>query len=44
MAEITEVRVVENRTVELTFADGSVRIVDLTPFLWGAGFCGHRSR
>jgi len=38
MAEITDVEIVEDRTVELTFADGSTRIVDLTPHLWGPVF------
>ena len=38
MAEITEVRVLEYRTVQLTFADGSTRVVDLAPFLWGPVF------
>ena len=38
MAEITAVRIVEGRIVELTFADGSVRVVDLSPFLWGPVF------
>ena len=38
MAQVTDVRVIKNRTVELTFADGSVRVVDLTRFLWGPVF------
>jgi hypothetical protein len=38
MAEITEVRILEYRTVRLTFADGSTRVVDLAPFLWGPVF------
>ena len=38
VAEITAVQILEGRTVELTFADGSIRIVDLTPFLWGPVF------
>ena len=38
MAEITEVRVLEYRTVRLTFVDGSTRVVDLAPFLWGPVF------
>lgn len=38
MAEVTAVRVVEDRTVELTFADGSMRVVDLTSWLWGPVF------
>ena len=38
MAVIVEVEIVENRTVELTFDDGSTRVVDLAPFLWGPVF------
>ena len=38
MTHITDVRVIRDRTVELTFADGSVRLVDLTSFLWGPVF------
>lgn len=38
MAEITEVEVIEDRTVRLTFRDGSIRVVDLTSFLWGPVF------
>ncbi len=38
MADVTDVRVIENRTVELTFADGSMRVVDLTNWLWGPVF------
>jgi hypothetical protein len=35
MAIVTSVEVVGGRTVRLGFADGSVRVVDLAPFLWG---------
>lgn len=35
MAIITSVEIPHDRTVRLRFADGSVRVVDLTPFLWG---------
>ena len=35
MAIITSVEVIGGRTVRLGFADGSVRVVDLAPFLWG---------
>jgi hypothetical protein len=35
MAIITSVEILHDRTVRLRFVDGSVRIVDLTPFLWG---------
>ena len=38
MAVITGVAIVSDRTVELTFADGSARVVDLEPFLWGPVF------
>jgi hypothetical protein len=38
LAEITAVHVIEGRTVELTFADGSSRVVDLAPLLWGPAF------
>lgn len=38
MAEIIAVQILEARTVELKFADGSTRVVDLTPFLWGPVF------
>lgn len=38
LVEITGVRVIKDRTVELTFADGLVRVVDLAPFLWGPAF------
>lgn len=38
MAEIVAVQVLRARSVELTFADGLVRVVDLTPFLWGPVF------
>ena len=35
MAIVTSVVIINRRTVRLGFADGSVRVVDLTPFLWG---------
>jgi hypothetical protein len=38
LAEIVAVRIIEGRTVELTFADGSSRVVDLTPLLLGPVF------
>jgi hypothetical protein len=38
VAEITAVQILEGRTVELKFADESIRVVDLTPFLWGPVF------
>ena len=38
LAEIIAVRVIEGRTVDLTSADGSRRVVDLTPLLLGPVF------
>lgn len=38
MVDITEVEVVERRSVRLWFSDGSERVVDLTPLLWGPAF------
>lgn len=38
MVDVTAVEVVADRTVRLEFSDGSVRIVDLSPFLWGPAF------
>ncbi len=38
MAETPAVRIVQARTVELAFADGSIRVVDLSQFLWGPVF------
>lgn len=38
MAVITGVEIIAERTVELTFADGSIRVVDLEPYLWGPVF------
>ncbi len=38
MIEVTAVEVIRNRTVRLSFSDGSERVVDLTPFLWGPAF------
>lgn len=35
---VKAVSVKAERTVELTFADGSTRIVDLAPYLWGPVF------
>ena len=35
---IMEVPAVRDRTVELELADGSIRVVDLTPFLRGSAF------
>jgi len=38
MVAITEVEIVEDRIVSLTFSDGSKRVVDLTDWLWGPVF------
>lgn len=38
MAEVIDVEIIEDRTVKLAFRDGSTRIVDLTPYLWGPVF------
>lgn len=38
MTEVRAVRVLGRYTVELTFADGAVRVIDLEPFLWGEMF------
>jgi hypothetical protein len=37
---VRTVRGIGGRAVELTFDDGAVRTVDLTPFLWGPIFAG----
>ena len=38
MVEVIRVEVVEERTVRLRFSDGSERVVDLMPLLWGPVF------
>jgi len=38
MIDVTAVRVLARYVVELTFADGAVRVIDLEPFLWGPIF------
>ena len=38
MVDITAVELVKNRIVRLWFSDGSERVVDLAPFLWGPAF------
>ena len=35
---VTGVRILQERTVELDFTDGTTRVVDLTPYLWGSVF------
>lgn len=38
LIEVTDVRVLARYVVELTFADGDVRVIDLEPMLWGEMF------
>ena len=38
MVDITKVEVIEERAVRLWFSDGSERLVDLSPLLWGPVF------
>ena len=38
MVDVTAVEVVESRIVRLWFSDGSDRLVDLAPLLWGPAF------
>ena len=38
LIDVTGVRVLAHYVVELTFADGSVRVIDLEPLLWGPMF------
>lgn len=38
MVNITKVEVVKDRTVRLQFSDGTERVVDLAPLLWGPAF------
>ena len=38
MVNITKVEFVKDRTVRLQFSDGSERVVDLSPLLWGPAF------
>jgi Protein of unknown function (DUF2442) len=38
VVDVTKVEVVQERTVRLTFSDGSERVVDLKPLLWGPAF------
>lgn len=36
--DVTSVRVLSRYVVELSFADGEVRVIDLEPLLWGEMF------
>ena len=38
LIDVTGVRVLARYIVELTFADGAVRVMDLEPYLWGPVF------
>ena len=38
MVDITEIEVLHDRVVRLRFSDGSHRVVDLAPLLWGPVF------
>ena len=38
LIDVTGVRVLARYVVELTFADGNVRVIDLEPLLWGEVF------
>lgn len=38
MVDITDVEVLHDQVVRLRFSDGSERVVDLAPFLWGQVF------
>jgi len=40
MIDITAVEVMHDRVVQLQFSDGSDRVVDLAPLLWGPVFAG----
>lgn len=36
--DVTSVRVLSRYIIELGFADGAVKVLDLEPFLWGEAF------
>ena len=38
LIDVTDVRILARYVVELTFADGSERVIDLEPLLWGPMF------
>ena len=38
LIDVTDVRVLARYVVELAFADGSERVIDLEPLLWGPMF------
>jgi hypothetical protein len=38
LIDVTDVRVLSRYVVELVFADGEARVIDLEPLLWGSMF------
>lgn len=38
MVDVTNVEVLHDRVVRLQFSDGTERVVDLAPLLWGPAF------
>ncbi len=38
MVDITNIEILQERVVRLRFSDGSERVVDLAPLLWGPVF------
>ncbi|HVM34089.1 MAG TPA: DUF2442 domain-containing protein [Actinomycetota bacterium] len=38
LIDVTDVRLLARYVVQLTFADGSERVIDLEPLLWGPMF------
>ncbi len=38
LIDVTHVRILARYVVQLTFADGSERVIDLEPLLWGPMF------
>ncbi len=38
LIDVNDVRILARYVVELTFADGSERVIDLEPLLWGPMF------
>lgn len=41
--DVTKVKVLARYVVELTFADGEVRVLDLEPLIWGPAFADLRA-
>lgn len=44
MAHVSKVQVLEGFTLQITFDDGFVRVVDLEPMMWGPVFAPLRNR